>query len=78
MLRRASGLLLFAILTLILLPVQSSAARQPNVILITLESARADRMGFLGARNRLTPQLDGLARECIVFERAYAQLQILK
>ncbi|PYX28621.1 MAG: hypothetical protein DMG77_15410 [Acidobacteria bacterium] len=73
MLRRASGLLLFAILTLILLPVQSSAARQPNVILITLESARADRMGFLGARNRLTPQLDGLARECIVFERAYAQ-----
>ncbi len=73
MLRRALGISLFASLVLVFCPIPSWAANQPNVILITLGSTRADRMGFLGARSRLTPQLDGLARECIVFERAYAQ-----
>lgn len=73
MLRRTAGLLFLASLVLVLLQGYSRAANQPNVILITLGSTRADRMGFLGARSRLTPHLDGLARECIVFERAYAQ-----
>src|SRR4030088_917579 len=73
MLRRALCILLLASLALIACPIHSAAANQPSVILITLESTRADRMGFLGARSRLTPHLDGLARECIVFESAYAQ-----
>ena len=42
-------------------------------MLITLDSARADRMGFLGAKGALTPNLDRLAGESIVFEHAYAQ-----
>ncbi|HEV2114498.1 MAG TPA: sulfatase-like hydrolase/transferase, partial [Terriglobales bacterium] len=49
------------------------AAEKPNIILITLDSARADRMGFLGAKGRLTSQLDALAKESVVFEHAYAQ-----
>jgi len=49
------------------------ALTQPNIILLTLESARADRMGFLASNRGLTPNLDGLARQGIVFERAYAQ-----
>ncbi|HSB76543.1 MAG TPA: sulfatase, partial [Terriglobales bacterium] len=49
------------------------AASKPNIILITLDSARADRMGFLGGKGGLTPSLDGLARQSIVFEHAYAQ-----
>src|SRR6267143_3815961 len=49
------------------------AATQPNIILVTLDSTRADRMGFLGARSGLTPNLDALARQGIVWERAYAQ-----
>jgi choline-sulfatase len=73
MLRREPRLLFLVILVLVFLPVHASAASQPNVILITLASTRADRMGFLGARGGLTPHLDGLARECIVFEHAYAQ-----
>jgi len=70
------SLLLLVVLILsnwALLSIRSSAATQPNIILITLDSTRADRMGFLGSRSGLTPTLDGLARQGIVFERAYAQ-----
>lgn len=49
------------------------AATKPNIILITIDSARADRMGFLGAKQGVTPNLDTLARQSIIFERAYAQ-----
>src|SRR5208282_2704107 len=69
----------FAVLRLILSCLSFSclsfaaAASKPNVVLITLDSARADRMGFLGAKGALTPNLDRLAGESIVFEHAYAQ-----
>ena len=49
------------------------AAPKPNVVLITLDSARADRMGFLGGKGNLTPNLNRLASESFVFEHAYAQ-----
>jgi len=49
------------------------ATAQPNVILITLDTTRADRMGFLGSNRGLTPNLDALARQGTVFTRAYSQ-----
>ncbi len=51
----------------------AAAASKPNLLLITLDSARADHMGFLGAKGALTPNLDRLAAECIVFDHTYAQ-----
>ena len=51
----------------------AAAASKPNLVLITLDSTRADRMGFLGAKGAHTPNLDRLAGESIVFEHAYAQ-----
>ncbi|MGA3090695.1 MAG: sulfatase-like hydrolase/transferase [Terriglobales bacterium] len=51
----------------------AAAASKPNLVLITLDSARTDRMGFLGAKGGTTPNLDRLAAESIVFEHAYAQ-----
>jgi choline-sulfatase len=51
----------------------AAPASKPNLLLITLSSTRADRMGFLGAKGTLTPNLDRLAGESIVFEHAYAQ-----
>jgi arylsulfatase A-like enzyme len=51
----------------------AESAAKPNLVLITLDSARADRMGFLGAKAGLTPTLDRLAAESLVFEHAYAQ-----
>jgi arylsulfatase A-like enzyme/Tfp pilus assembly protein PilF len=53
-----------------------SPAPKPNILLITLDTTRADRMGFLGSTRGLTPSLDALARDAIVFTRAYAQAPI--
>jgi arylsulfatase A-like enzyme len=43
------------------------------VVLVTLDTVRTDRMGFLGSSRGLTSHLDALARESVVFEQAYAQ-----
>jgi choline-sulfatase len=51
----------------------AAAASKPNLVLITLDSVRCDRMGFLGAKGAHTPNLDRLSAESIVFEHAYAQ-----
>jgi arylsulfatase A-like enzyme/Flp pilus assembly protein TadD len=52
------------------------AAIAPNIVLVTLDTTRADRMGFLGSTRGLTPALDALARESLVFTRAYAQAPV--
>jgi choline-sulfatase len=49
---------------------------RPNVILITIDTTRADRMGFLGSTKGLTPNLDALAKQGIVFTRAYSQVPL--
>jgi len=54
----------------------SDAAHRPNFILITLDTTRADRMGFLGSRPGLTPNLDSVARDSFVFSRAYAHVPL--
>src|SRR5580704_11761984 len=48
----------------------------PNIILITLDTTRADRMGFLGSKRGLTPNLDVLAKQSVIFTRAYAQVPL--
>ena len=56
------------------LPALAAAATdQPTVIVITIDTVRADRMGFLGSKRGLTPHLDALALQSVVFERAYSQ-----
>ena len=37
---------------------------RPNIILITLDTTRADRMGFLGSTRGLTPNLDAAVLAC--------------
>jgi arylsulfatase A-like enzyme/Flp pilus assembly protein TadD len=54
----------------------AGAAVPPNIVLITLDTTRADRMGFLGSTRGLTPNLDKLARESVVFTRAYSQVPL--
>src|SRR5271170_2515241 len=53
-----------------------ASAKPPNIILITLDTTRADRMGFLGSERGLTPNLDALSRQSVVFTRAYAQVPL--
>ncbi len=51
----------------------AAQAAPPNIVLITVDTTRADRMGFLGSERGLTPNLDKLAKESVVFTRAYSQ-----
>src|SRR5262245_25134946 len=64
------------LLVLLLALTAPRAQTRPNILLITLDTVRADRMGFLGSRRGLTPALDALARNAVVFTRAYAQAPI--
>jgi arylsulfatase A-like enzyme/Tfp pilus assembly protein PilF len=48
----------------------------PNVILITLDTTRADRMGFLGSTRGLTTNLDALAKDGTAFTRAYSHVPL--
>lgn len=45
----------------------------PDVILISVDALRADRLAAYGGDPALTPALNELARDAIVFERAYSQ-----
>jgi arylsulfatase A-like enzyme len=49
---------------------------RPNVILITIDTVRADHIGCYGAKGVSTPTLDALGRDGIVFERAMAQVPL--
>lgn len=42
----------------------------PNVLLLTLDTTRPDRLGCYGSADAATPALDRLAREGVLFERA--------
>jgi arylsulfatase A-like enzyme/tetratricopeptide (TPR) repeat protein len=43
-----------------------------NLVIITLDTTRADRIGAYGARDVETPAVDALAREGVLFEQAVA------
>jgi arylsulfatase A-like enzyme/Tfp pilus assembly protein PilF len=51
----------------------AATGKPANVIVITLDTTRADRMGFLGSNRGLTPNLDAFARQSAVFTHAYSQ-----
>lgn len=47
-----------------------------NLLLVTLDTTRADRLGPWNGPARLTPHLDELASAAVVFERAYAPVPL--
>jgi arylsulfatase A-like enzyme/Flp pilus assembly protein TadD len=55
---------------------QAKLRPKPNVILITIDTLRADHVGCYGAQSVKTPTLDALARDGVVFERAIAQVPL--
>lgn len=46
----------------------------PNIVVITLDTTRADHLSCYGYPALLTPHLDELARHSVVFDRAYAPM----
>src|SRR5450631_2561474 len=49
---------------------------RPNIILITVDTLRADHVACYGAQSVKTPTLDGLANDGVVFERAVSQVPL--
>jgi arylsulfatase len=45
---------------------------RPNVLLITIDTLRADHLGTYGFRFDVSPEIDALAEQSVVFERAIA------
>lgn len=53
--------------------VEDKPSAPPNVLLITLDTVRVDRLGAFGNTERdVTPRLDELARESLIYTEAYA------
>ena len=72
---------LFASSTLLLLlaargAAQPTPARPVNVVVITIDTLRADRLGCYGYKAAETPNLDRLASEGVRFARAYSPVPI--
>ena len=57
-------------------PSSTPTLAKPNVILITIDTVRADHLGCYGYSKIHTPTLDGLARDGILFEHAIAQVPL--
>ncbi len=49
-------------------------APRPNVLFITVDTLRADRVGVYGFKHVLTPNIDRLAARSIVFSRAFTHV----
>lgn len=45
---------------------------QPDIIIIAIDSLRADHLGCYGYHYPTSPAIDAFARECLVFDRAFA------
>ncbi|MFZ0798625.1 MAG: sulfatase-like hydrolase/transferase [Terriglobales bacterium] len=55
---------------------QTTAKPAPNVILITIDTLRADHVGCYGYKQIKTPNIDGLAADGVRFERAFAVVPV--
>jgi arylsulfatase A-like enzyme/Tfp pilus assembly protein PilF len=53
-------------------PRAPSSYQRPSIVLITIDTLRADRLGAYGNRSIETRNLDGIARDGMVFEQASA------
>ncbi|KAA3612762.1 MAG: DUF229 domain-containing protein [Planctomycetota bacterium] len=51
---------------------QAAASGSPNVLLVVLDTVRADRLGCYGHFRPTSPQLDALAAEGVLFQNAFA------
>ncbi len=53
-------------------PASRNAESPPDIVLITLDAARADRFSFAGYSRETTPFIDRFAEESVVFPHAFA------
>ncbi len=52
-------------------PIKRAAGSPPNILMIGSDTLRADRLGAMGYRRKLTPNIDGLAEQGALFTNCY-------
>jgi arylsulfatase A-like enzyme len=52
---------------------QVATPERPNIVLISIDALRADRLGIYGNDPAVSPRIDALARQGLVFRQAIAQ-----
>lgn len=57
-------------------PSRASAAARPSILVISIDTLRADRLGCYGASAAETPNIDAWAREGVLFENAVSPVPI--
>src|SRR6266403_4039635 len=63
-------------LALFLCSCRQNKPPRPNILIITVDTLRADRVGCYGYAGGLTPNVDALAIDGVVFERGVAQVPL--
>ena len=69
-------MLLLALVTACSEPNAPAASRHGSVLLVTLDTTRADALSCYGERSGTTPEIDALAREAVLYERAFTSAPI--
>jgi len=67
-----AGIVIAAALAGLWLKGRASHGEMPNVLLITCDTFRADRLSLYGASRKTTPYLEELAKESVVFDAFFA------
>ncbi len=71
--RATAGTVLVALVTLVAC---RASGPPPSVLLVTIDTLRADRVGTYGARDVRTPTLDALAARGVLFEEALSSVPL--
>ena len=69
-------IVVLAVFTALPAAAQTSAKPALNVVLITIDTLRADHVGCYGYKQIKTPNIDGLAADGVRFERAFAVVPV--
>jgi len=76
---KRSASLLFSTCLIVFLAAGTACRRKgdrPNLLLITMDTTRADRLGCYGCDEAVTPTLDGFAASGVKFNRAYCNVPL--
>src|SRR3989441_5878990 len=73
---RWSGCVLVGSLLVLVLPASAAGNPSPNVMVITIDTLRADHLGCYGDQQIRTPNIDSLAADGVRFEHAYTPVPV--
>jgi arylsulfatase A-like enzyme len=75
---RVSKQLLFLLLVVVAFPFSRAAANTPDVVIVTIDTLRADRVGCYGYAKAHTPTLDRLSTEGTMFTHAVSHVPLTR